>query len=93
MRQGKADEAEREFRAELQLDSHYTLAQLGKAETRLLQGHSSAALDTFSKIWDADPPFLAAQSDFPIGELDTRSRGPARQGPRAGRRWLRLASP
>jgi tetratricopeptide (TPR) repeat protein len=65
LRQGKADEAEGEFRAELQLDSHYTLAQLGMAETRLLQGHSAAALETISKIWDADPSFLAVQSDFP----------------------------
>jgi len=64
LHQGKTDEADDEFRAELHLDSHYSLAQLGTAETQVLQGRPAAALETIAKIWHADPPFLAIQSDF-----------------------------
>ncbi len=63
--QGKADDAEAEFQAELLRDSHYTLALLGMAQMQLLKGHFTKVLETTSKIWDVDPSFLAAQSDFP----------------------------
>ncbi len=62
-------EAEKQFRAELQLDSKYEPAWLGLANTQLAANLPKDALDSLQQIFDISPQFLEAQRDFPSVEI------------------------
>jgi tetratricopeptide (TPR) repeat protein len=65
----KWGEAETELHLELKLDSQNELAWLGLANLQLAKGEATAALESFAKIWEISPEFLAAQRGFPSIEL------------------------
>ena len=65
----KLEEAEVEFRNELQLNPENEQALLGLAEVQLAKGLAEAALESVSELWEIFPPFLAEQSDFPSIQL------------------------
>lgn len=69
----KFEEAETEFRRELELDSRSELAWLGVANLQLARNQPSAALESLEKIWEISPEFLAVQRDFPSIELPHES--------------------
>jgi tetratricopeptide (TPR) repeat protein len=66
---GKLEEAEKEFRLDLQLDSRNELAWLGLASLQLIKGQATAALESLGKIWQISPEFLAMQRSFPSIDL------------------------
>jgi tetratricopeptide (TPR) repeat protein len=70
---GKLQEAETEFRQELQLDSQNELAWLGLANMQVAKGQSAAALESVGKVWGISPEFLAVQRQFPSIELPKES--------------------
>jgi tetratricopeptide (TPR) repeat protein len=63
---GKLQEAETEFRLELQLDSRNELAWLGLANMQVAKGQATAALESLGKVLEISPEFLALQREFPI---------------------------
>lgn len=73
----KLEEAETEFRREielgskndLQLHSGDQLGWLGLANLQLLRSQPAAALESLRKLWEISPEFLAVQRDFPSIEL------------------------
>ena len=69
----KLEEAEAEFRQELQLDSRNELGWLGLANVQLAKGQASAALESVGKVWEVSPEFLAVQREFPSSELSQDS--------------------
>lgn len=69
LRAGKLDEAEKEFRLELQLDSRNELAWLGLANLQLLKGQPLAALQSVTKVWEISPEFLNLRPELPSVEL------------------------
>ena len=66
---GKLQEAEAEFRQELQLDSQNELAWLGLANMQAAKGQSTAGLQSVGTVWEISPEFLAVQRQFPSIEL------------------------
>jgi tetratricopeptide (TPR) repeat protein len=90
LRQAKIDEAEQQFRNELQIDPHYEEALIGMAEAEMAKGEATAALQNISGIWAVFPPFLGEQQGFPsidllpelaaklITDLDRQPEGPPR---------------
>jgi tetratricopeptide (TPR) repeat protein len=66
---GKLQEAETEFRQELQLDSRNELAWLALANMQLAQGQATGALESLGKVWEISPEFLAVQREFPSVDL------------------------
>ena len=62
---GKLDQAEAEFRLELQRDARSEPAWLGLAEMQLAKGHATAALDAVRKAWEISPEYLALPRGFP----------------------------
>ena len=66
---GKSEDAETEFRRELQLDSRYERAWLGVANLQLAKGQALEALATVGTVWQNSPEFLKAHPDFPTVEL------------------------
>jgi tetratricopeptide (TPR) repeat protein len=62
---GKFDEAEAEFRQELQLDSRSEPAWVGLANLQLAQSESTKALESVARVWEISPEFLVVQRDFP----------------------------
>jgi len=71
---GKLEEAETEFRLELQLDSRNELAWLGLANLQLARGQATAALESLGKVWEISPEFLAVQRQFPSIELPQEAK-------------------
>jgi len=69
----KIPEAEKEFRAELQLDSQNEQAWLGLANTQLAENQPRAALESLRKLWAISPEFLAVQREFPSVEPSPES--------------------
>ncbi len=69
LRAQKMQDAEKEFRLELQRDSRYELAWLGLANTQLAANQGAAALESLQTVWEIAPEFLAVQRDFPSIEL------------------------
>jgi tetratricopeptide (TPR) repeat protein len=69
---GKLDEAEKELRLELQLDSSNEAAWLGLANLQLTRSQPAAALESLEKIWEISPEFLAVQR-FPSLDLPSDS--------------------
>ena len=63
------DQAETEFRRELDLDPRYELAWIGLANLRLAQNQPKGALESLEKAWQVSPEFLALQRDFPSVEV------------------------
>ena len=61
---GDRIEAERHFRAELQVDPRSEQAWLGLAEVNLARGDSAAALDDVGKVWNSFPHWLVQRPDF-----------------------------
>ena len=70
---GKLDQAEAEFRLELQRDARSEPAWLGLAEMQLAKGHATAALEAVSKAWEISPEYLALPRGFPTVELSSES--------------------
>jgi tetratricopeptide (TPR) repeat protein len=68
-RGGKLDEAEAEFRKELQLDSRYERAWLGLANTQLARAQAVDALRSVSEVWQSSPEFLKLHSELLSIEL------------------------
>jgi tetratricopeptide (TPR) repeat protein len=66
---GRLDEAETEFRLELQPDSRNELAWLGLANLQLARGQATAALASLGKVWEISPEFLLLQREFLSIEL------------------------
>ena len=60
----KLEEAEAEFRLELQLDSRNELAWLGLANLQLARDQATAALESLGKVWGISPEFLVVQREF-----------------------------
>jgi tetratricopeptide (TPR) repeat protein len=71
---GKLQQAETEFRLELQLDSRNELAWLGLANVQLAKGEATAALESLGKVWEISPEFLAVQREFPSIELTQQAK-------------------
>lgn len=69
LRQSKLEDAEAEFRRELELDPGNEPALLGLAEVELARGRARAALEDISKVCEKFPAFLARQSDFAPAQL------------------------
>ena len=65
----KPDQAETEFRLELDLDPRYELAWISLANLRLAQNQPKSALEFLDKVWQISPEFLALQRDFPSVEV------------------------
>jgi tetratricopeptide (TPR) repeat protein len=90
LRQAKIDEAEQQFRNELQIDPHDEEALIGMAEAEMAKGKATLALQNISGIWAVFPPFLGEQKEFPsielfpelaaklIADLDRQPDGPPR---------------
>ena len=70
MHSGKLDEAEAEFRHELQLDSKYERAWLGLANVQLAKGQAVESLASVDAIWKSSPEFLKSRPEFPALELN-----------------------
>jgi len=66
---GQLEKAEGEFQLELQADSAYELAWLGRAESALARGQAGEALEDVGKVWNISPEFLVLQREFPTIEL------------------------
>jgi tetratricopeptide (TPR) repeat protein len=62
---GKFQEAEAEFRQDLQLDPKNEPAWLGLANLQLLQNDTTKALESAAKVWEISPEFLVVQREFP----------------------------
>ncbi len=71
LRQGKLQDAEVEFRAELHDDPNSEAALMGLAATDLGRGSTALALDNVAHVWDIFPPFLSRQTDFPGAGVET----------------------
>ena len=69
LRSGKLDQAEAEFRQELQLDSKNEPAWLGLANLQLARNDATGALESLGKVWQISPEFLNVQREFPSIEL------------------------
>ena len=65
----KLQDAETEFRSELNLDPRNEPAWLGLANLQLAKGDATAAIESLGKIWEISPEFLAVQRGFPSVEL------------------------
>jgi tetratricopeptide (TPR) repeat protein len=65
----KLEEAETEFRHELQLDSRYERAWLGLANIQLAKGQALEALASVAAVWQNSPEFLMSNPEFPSVEL------------------------
>ncbi|MGC2660669.1 MAG: tetratricopeptide repeat protein [Bryobacteraceae bacterium] len=84
----KFQQAEAEFRSELELNPKSEVAWLGLANLELIQSQALAALGSLEKIWQISPEFLAVQREFPsvkgdamqasLGGLRDTADGPAR---------------
>ena len=61
---GKLDEAEAEFRQELQLDSRDERAWLGLANIQLARAQAVDALRSVSEVWQSSPQFLKLHSEL-----------------------------
>ena len=70
---GKPEEAEKDFRLELQLDSSNELAWIGLANLQLVKRQATAALGSVAKVWEIAPEFLALERGFPSIELTPES--------------------
>jgi len=66
----KFDQAEAEFRSELQLDPNSEQAYLGLANLALAQDQPSAALENLERVQQISPEFLAVQREFPWKSLE-----------------------
>jgi tetratricopeptide (TPR) repeat protein len=66
---GKFEQAEKEFRLELDSDPRDELAWTGLASLRLAMKDAKGALECVEKIWKISPEFLALQRDFPSIEI------------------------
>ena len=62
---GKPEDAEAEFRQELQLDSRYEQAWLGLAGIQLAKGQAIEALASVAAVWQNSPEFLKAHPELP----------------------------
>jgi tetratricopeptide (TPR) repeat protein len=65
LRQGKLEDAEAEFRAELRGDAMSEGALLGLAAMDLARNAATPAIEKATKIWEVSPPFLESQTEFP----------------------------
>ncbi len=65
----KFNEAEAEFRSELELDPKDEQTLLGMAETEVARGKAVLALEKVAQVWEISPEFLALQQEFPSVEL------------------------
>ena len=65
----KLEQAETEFRMELELDPRNELAWIGLANLLLAQNQPKGALESLEKVWQVSPEFLALQRDFPSVEV------------------------
>lgn len=66
LHQANWDKALAQFSLELDIDPRDERALLGLTEVYLAKGMAESALESISKIWDAFPPSLAYESDFPL---------------------------
>jgi tetratricopeptide (TPR) repeat protein len=71
LRQGKLEDAEAEYRAELHGDAKSEEALLGLAATDLGHNAAALALEEVTKIWEVFPPFLGSQTNFPSIRIAT----------------------
>ena len=70
---GEPEEAEKDFRLELQLDSSNELAWIGLANLQLVKHQTTGALASLAKVWEISPEFLALERGFPSIELTPES--------------------
>lgn len=73
LRLGKLQEAEGEFRAELQGDSRYESAWLGLASLQLAAGNAVEALASVDKVWRNSPEFFESHPAFPSIPIATET--------------------
>ena len=69
---GKLEEAEKEFRLELEADTQNEPAWLGLANLQLAKDQPADALESLKKVWEISPEFLAVQR-FPSVDLSSVS--------------------
>src|ERR1700745_958904 len=70
---GKPEEAEKDFRLELQLDSSNEPAWIGLANLQLVTRQATRALESVAKVWEIAPEFLARERGFPSIDLTPES--------------------
>jgi len=96
LRAGKLQEAEAEFRQELQLDSKNEPAWLGLANLQLAKDDATMALESVGKVWEISPEFLNAQRESPSIELPQDSvkalLGRVQDAPEAAAKHFLLAA-
>jgi tetratricopeptide (TPR) repeat protein len=71
LRNGKLEDAEAEYRAELHSDAKSEEALLGLAATDLGHNEAALALERVTKIWEVAPPFLESHANFPSIRIET----------------------
>lgn len=71
LRQGKLEDAQVEFRAELRHDPNSEEALMGLAATDLGHRNATLALAKVTKVWEVFPTFLGRQTDFPPLGIET----------------------
>jgi tetratricopeptide (TPR) repeat protein len=62
---GKLEDAETEFRRELQLDSRYEQAWLGLVNVQLAKGQALEALGSATTVWQNFPEYMKAHPELP----------------------------
>ena len=72
LKAGKLEEAEKEFRLELQSDPQHEQALLSLANLQLAKEQPADALESLTRVWGISPEFLAVQR-FPSVDLSSVS--------------------
>ncbi len=70
---GNLEDAETEFRQELQLDSRYEQAWLGLANLQLSKGQALEALASVGAVWQNSPEFFKSHPEFPTIALTSEN--------------------
>lgn len=65
----KFEQAEKEFRLELELDPRDELAWVGLANLLLVTNQAKGTLECLEKVWQISPELLALPRDFPLIEI------------------------
>ena len=66
LQMGRWEEAEKRFRAELEIDPLDEAALLGLAEIQVVRGRSRQALENIRRVWETSPRWLLGQANFPV---------------------------
>ena len=68
LQMGRWEQAEKHFRAELEVDPLDEAGLLGLAEVHLARGEAREALENITQVWRSSPHWLLRQTEFPVYE-------------------------